>query len=205
MWAYVFVWPVAQQEASSPSEHENNEEQEQIRIARALQSYRLKEKLVMPNLHSNASIPFQKKFFVVPTPRPSSPQRPTAPTSKILPFFCQKSASRTRPPSPVVINTTSSSQTPHIQRFPAVGAAPYVPIRQCRAPYQGIAQPVTMRTAVPVFSAPPPPAQGLQPRPVRLAPPVCIRQAVPASAAAPPSAADVDESTAVRCLEQLEI
>lgn len=186
---HVFVCSVAQQEAASPSEHENNEEQEQeqIRIARALQSYHSKEKLVMPN---NASIPFQNKFLV-PSPRPS-----TAPTSKILPFFCHKPASTTRPPSPVITSTLS-----HIQRFPAAGAAPYVPLRHCRPPYHGIAPPVTIRTAVPVFSAPPPPAQ------LRLAPPVCIRQAAPASAAAaPPSATNVhDESTAVRCLEKLEI
>lgn len=188
VYSDAFVCSVAQQEAASPSDHENNEEQEQeqIRIARALQSYHLKEKLVMPN---NASIPFQNKFLV-PTPRPS-----TAPTSKILPFFFHKPASTTRPPSPVITTTLS-----HIQRFPAVGAAPYVPIRHCRTPYHGIAPPVTIRTAVPVFSAPPPPAQ------LRLAPPVCIRQAVPASAAAaPPSATNVHESTAVRCLEKLEI
>lgn len=199
----------------------------------------------MANLNG-ASIPFQKKFSI-PIPRPSSPQRPTVSTSKILPLFCQKNASRNRPPSMInkSHNTLSqpqpSSRTPspeirttNIHRFPAAGAAPYVPISQCRTPYHGIAPPVTIRTAVPVFSAPPPPAQVMQPRPVRVAPPISIRQAVPSFSAPsrpredPPyvttssaplkklpaeaeeisikSTYDVDhESTAVRCVEQLEI
>ncbi|KAL6007684.1 Double-stranded RNA-binding protein [Asimina triloba] len=49
------------------------------------------------------------------------------------------------------------------QKFPAAGAAPYVPVRHYR-PYYGIAPPVTIRTAVPVYSAPP-----LQPPPGRSA------------------------------------
>ncbi|XP_041994759.1 double-stranded RNA-binding protein 2-like [Salvia splendens] len=152
----------------------------------------------MPNLH-NASIPFQRKFI--------------APRYKILPFFCQKAASRTRPP----LNNTTLPQlqpspeirtTPHVfQRFHAVGAAPY---RQCRSPCQGIAPPVTMRTAVPVFSSP---TAHLQP--AQLAPPVCIRQVsttcssplkkAPAAEAKVIGACNVDESTAVRCLKELEI
>ncbi|KAL8501443.1 hypothetical protein ACS0TY_020829 [Phlomoides rotata] len=201
----------SQQGGNSPSEHENNDEQEQIRIARALQNYRLKEKMAN---HNGASVPFQNKFSI-PTPRPSSPQRPT---SKILPFFCQKTASR-RTPSPDIRATNT-------HRFPAVGAVPYVPIRQCREPYIGVAPPVTVRTAVPVFSAPP---RGQVMQQVRVASPVCMRQAVPSFASPsfprkdPPSltaahlpseavrlipikiTGDVDETTAVRCLEQLEI
>lgn len=68
----------------------------------------------------------------------------------------------------------------YTQRFPGVGAAPYVPINHCRSPYQGIAPPVTMRTAVPVFSAPPlPPPTARFARPACVAPPVRIRQAAP--------------------------
>lgn len=192
---------MAQREGSShppsPSQSENecNEEQEQIRIARALQKYRLREKLSMPNLH-NASVPFQIKYSA----RPSSPQRPTAPTSKILPLFSRKT---TRPPPPSPVN--NALLPPEIQTAAAPRAYPrfpppnYTPFeQQCRT----FAPPVTMRSSVPVFSAPPPRAM-----------PVCIRQAVPPSAAAPPlkkaeetaATSDADEAAAARCLEKLEI
>lgn len=237
---------MAQQDANSSAEQENNDEQEQIRIARALLNYRAKEKMEMANLN-RVPIPFQKKF-PIPTRQSSSPQRPTAPTSKILPLLRQKTASRNRhsfiandshvplshqlplsqPPSPEV-------QTVHTPRFPDVGAAPYLPVRQCRAPYQGIAPAVTIRNSVPVFSAPPrpPPSHPIQRQPIRVSPPVCVRQVVPVFAAAsvhkeipppPPTTCappnkrpleaeetvknctdGVDESTAVKCLEQLEI
>lgn len=237
---------MAQQDADSSAEQENNDEQEQIRIARALLNYRAKEKMEMANLN-RVPIPFQKKF-PIPTRQSSSPQRPTAPTSKILPLLRQKTASRNRhsfiandshiplshqlplsqPPSPEV-------QTVHTPRFPDVGAAPYLPVRQCRAPYQGIAPAVTIRNSVPVFSAPPrpPPSHPIQRQPIRVSPPVCVRQVVPVFAAAsvhkeipppPPTTCappnkrpleaeetlknctdGVDESTAVKCLEQLKI
>lgn len=163
--------------------------------------------------HNGPSLPFHNKFSIQ-TPRPLSPQRPT---SKILPFFSQKPASRpsSRIPSPDI-------RAANIHRFPAVGAAPYVPIRQYRPPYLGVAPPVTVRTAVPVFSAPP---LGQVMQQVRMAPPVCMRQVVPAFGAPPcprkdpPSLTavhvapepdlripikimgEVDESTAVRCLQ----
>ncbi|KAH6811053.1 dsRNA-binding protein 2, partial [Perilla frutescens var. frutescens] len=137
--AWLSLKLLAQQEASSPSEHENNEEQEQIRIARALQNYRLKEKLVRPNAS------FQNKFLMVfPTP-PT-----TTPTSKILPFFSHRS----RPPSP------------QIQRFTAVirqcsptpyqgGIAPPVTIRTA-VPVFSAPPPVRIRQAIPAFAAPSP-------------------------------------------------
>ncbi|KAL1558542.1 Double-stranded RNA-binding protein 2 [Salvia divinorum] len=118
--AWLSLKQLAQQEVSSPSESECNDEQEQIRLARALQNYRSKEKLLMPNLH-NASIPFQRKFMA-PTPRPSSPQRPTAPTSQILPFFCQKTASRTRPP----LNNSHNTTLPQLQPSPEIRTTPHV-------------------------------------------------------------------------------
>ncbi|KAL8029802.1 hypothetical protein ABFS82_14G243400 [Erythranthe guttata] len=235
---------LAQQDASSSTEQENNEEQEQIRIARALQNYRQKEKSETGNLNG-VPIPFQQKFSV-PTARPSIS------TSKILPLFCQKNASsrNSRPSS--IINDGHTTQM-----FTAFGAAPYLPhTSHCGLPYQGIAPPVTMRTSIPVFSAPPsgrsipqvmeprpifkapsvsirpqrpmgiaPPVSIRPQRPTCIAPPVCIRQAVPVFAAPagrqdpPPSKllyktdeaeknesnCEVDESTAIRCLEQLEM
>ncbi|KAG8371320.1 hypothetical protein BUALT_Bualt13G0075400 [Buddleja alternifolia] len=228
--AWLSLKQLAQQDASCSTEHENNDEQEQIRVARALQNYRLRQKMEM----SKFSLPFHRKISF-PPPRPSSPQRHSMSTSKILPLFSQKTSSRNRPPS--IINDRHTSK---LSQFPGVSAAPYVPISQCRVPYQGIAPPVTIRAAVPVFSAPPLPpptalpTQLMQPaRPVRVAPPVCIRQAVTVFAAAPgkkedpPSVSDasalskklmdevgetvsknmvdVDESTTVKCLEKLEI
>ncbi|KAK8641499.1 hypothetical protein V6N13_010900 [Hibiscus sabdariffa] len=81
---------------------------------------------------SSALIPFTKQF-PIQNPRQTSPQ-PSGTTSKILSLICTK-------------------------KFPAAEAAPYVPIRQFRTPCHGIAPPVTIRIAVPVFSAPPrPPA-----------------------------------------------
>ncbi|XP_057480848.1 double-stranded RNA-binding protein 2-like [Actinidia eriantha] len=220
MAAWTSLKQLAQQDATSSSEAENSDELEQIKIARALLNYRLKEKMGLPN-SSIAPIPFEKKFQIQ-KPRPSSPQPRTVTTSKILPLICQKTTPRNRPTSTTANDILSqfrpSSPSPEgrvvrPQRFPAAGAAPYVPIRHCRTPYQGIAPPVTVRsvvpvfsapplpppchgvappvtvrTAVPVFSAPPPPVRPSQvapPQPVRIAPPVCIRQAVPVFAAPP--------------------
>ncbi|KAK6163320.1 hypothetical protein DH2020_000184 [Rehmannia glutinosa] len=205
--AWLSLKQLAQEDTNSTSDHENSDEQEQIRIARALQNYRLNEKSTTPN-PNGPSIPFQKKFSIS-TPRPSSPQRPTLSTSKILPLFCHtKTASQNRPSFPIN-NSQTRTTTTHVQRFPAAGAAPYVPFRQCRTSYQGIAPPVIIRTAVPVFSAPP-----LRPPVQVAAPPICIRQTVPAFTAPLEKLSgeaeeiltcDVDESTAIRCLEQLEM
>ncbi|PON76799.1 Double-stranded RNA-binding domain containing protein [Parasponia andersonii] len=190
MAAWSSLKQLAKDTASSSSEPENSDELEQITIARALSNYRLKEKMANPN----APVPFTKKF-PVQHPRPTSPQPPPATTSKILPLICQRTASRHRPhPSAVNDNPLIQLQAQPLppegrgarpQKFPAVEAAPYVPIRQLRTPCHGIAPPVTIRTAVPVFSAPPLPPHGAVSRqvirapPVRIAPPVTIRQAVP--------------------------
>ncbi|KAL1544137.1 Double-stranded RNA-binding protein 2 [Salvia divinorum] len=215
--AWLSLKQLAQQDAGSSLEHENNEEQEQIKIARALQNYRMKERIGVANPR-NITVPFLQNKSV-PTPRPSSPQRPPMSVSKILPLFCQKTASRSRPS--FIINNTTSPRPPspevgttHTQRYPVVGAGPSVPVNQYRTPCHGIAPPVTMRTAVPVFSAPPlppPAAQVMHTRSSGVVPPVRLRQAVPVfSAPKPPSVSadrtcDVDESTAIKCLEQLEI
>lgn len=197
---------MAKETASSSTEQENCDELEQITIARALLNYRLKEKMAMSN--PNAPIPFQRKFQIQ-NPKPTSSQPPVT-TSKILPLICQKSAPRSKPSSvatnenprsrhlPAAATSDNSvvppqSSAPEIRwtgppRFPAVGAAPYVPIRQMRPHCHGIAPAVTVRTVVPVFSAPPlpPPASVhhvIRAPPVRIAPPVNIRQAVPVYAA----------------------
>lgn len=185
---------MAKETASSSSEPENNDELEQITIARALLNYRRKEKLTMSN--SEVPNPFTRKF-PIQNPRPTSPQPPPSTTSKILPLICPKTASRHRPTSPAANDKYFLSQQlsaaegrgSRLQRFPAAGAAPYVPIRQYRSSCHGIAPPVTIRTAVPCFSAPPLPQQSVLPPqmmrvpPVRIAPPVTIRQAVPVFAA----------------------
>lgn len=186
---------MAREAASSSSEPENNDEQEQITIARALLNYRLKEKMAMAN-NPNAT-PFPKKFPIRPDKKPpTSPQPPPPTGSKILPLIQQRSNPRSRPTSPALAEGGSAVPfTP--QKFPAAGAPPYVPVRQqYRMPYHGMAPPVTIRTAVPCFSAPPlqppsvhrfPPAMG--PQTIRMASPVRIRQAVPVFAAPPPSSA----------------
>ncbi|XP_015874437.1 double-stranded RNA-binding protein 2 isoform X1 [Ziziphus jujuba] len=190
MAAWSSLKQLAKDTASSSPEPENNDELEQITIARALQIYRLKEKIAMAN--PNAPIPFPKKF-PVQSPRPTSPQPPPATTSKILPLICQKAAPRSRPQLNAVNDSPLSEghATTRPLKFPAAGATPYVPIRQLRTPCHGVAPPVTIRTAVPVFSAPPrpsPPAvpcQVMRPPHVRIAPPVTIRQAVPVFASPP--------------------
>ncbi|KAL9296755.1 hypothetical protein ACSQ67_022651 [Phaseolus vulgaris] len=200
MAAWSSLKQLAKETARSSTEPENNDELEQITIARALRTYRLKEKISMSN--PNAPIPFPKKFQIQ-NPRPTSPQPPPAATSKILPLICQKAASRSRHPvaaSPAAavsdnsampqLFATSDSRRIRRPKFPAAGAAPYVPIRQMRPPCHGMAPPVTIRTAIPVFSPPPPTAATLslpvlRAPPVRVAPPVTIRQAVPVFAAPP--------------------
>ena len=193
-----WFWLVAKESASSSSEPENNDELEQITIARALLNYRQKEKMAMSN--PNATIPFPKKLQIQ-SPRPTSPQRPPAPTSKILPLICQKAAPRSRAPFsankiPIPHAQTSAlegSATPRPQKFSAGAAAlSYIPVHQYRTSCHGIAPPVTIRTTMPVYSAPPlpqplklPPQQVIRVPPVRIAPPVSIRQAIPVFAAPP--------------------
>ncbi|MBA0796884.1 hypothetical protein Gohar_007616, partial [Gossypium harknessii] len=162
MAAWTSLKQLAKQTASFSSEPENNDELEQITIARALLNYRIKEKMAMAN-SSTAPIPFTKKF-PIQNPRPTSPQ-PPATTSKILPFICRKVVPRNRSMSatasekPILPSLQApESRGPRMQKFPVAGAAPYVPIQQFRTPCHGIAPPVTIRTAVPVFSAPPRPA-----------------------------------------------
>ncbi|KAE9465311.1 hypothetical protein RHGRI_007655 [Rhododendron griersonianum] len=100
-----------------------------------------------------------------------------------------------------------SPESPRIQplKFPAAGAAPYIPVHKFRA-YHGIAPPVTIRNAIPVFSAPPlpPPSQSPQqrrPSPASIAPPVCIRPTLPVFAAPPVRIEEPPVSTAPPILQ----
>ncbi|XP_030453057.1 double-stranded RNA-binding protein 2-like [Syzygium oleosum] len=198
MAAWSSLKQLSKETASTSSEPEHNDELEQTTIARALLNYRSKEKVALANSPSG-SIPFAKKFQIQNL-RPPSPQPPPVATSKILPLFCQKAASRVRPsptstndkPLPVPRSPSVESRGARLQKFPAAGAAPYVPIQQFRAPCRGIAPPVTIRTVAPVYAAPlrlppsvrlPPPV--VQASPVGVAPPVCTRQAVPVFTAPP--------------------
>ncbi|KAI3731006.1 hypothetical protein L1987_62189 [Smallanthus sonchifolius] len=83
---------------------------------------------------------------------------------------------------------------PH--KFPAVEAAPYVPVRHFRA-HHGITPPVTIRNVIPVFSAPPRhPPQFRMPAVHAAPPPVTIRQAVPVFSAPEASKATIKAVTA---------
>ncbi|KAI8573661.1 hypothetical protein RHMOL_Rhmol01G0294500 [Rhododendron molle] len=191
MAAWTSLKQLAQEDASSSSETENNDELEQIKIARALLNYRRKEKMGMSD--SSAPVTFEKKFPLQnPRPRPSSPQPRPVPTSRILPLICQKRVPQYRPSSATTNGASTGSPQPP-QRFPAAGVSPYIPLRHCSTSYRGMAPPVTVRTAVPVFSAPPLPPPSMRPsqvvqhQPVQIAPPVCIKQAVPVQKEEPPA------------------
>nr|BAJ87635.1 predicted protein [Hordeum vulgare subsp. vulgare] len=184
---------LAREEANSTNEPENNDEQEQIRIARALLNYRLKEKMAMAN-NPHAS-PFPKKFPMQPERKPCFGQSSQSSYSKILPLFRPKSSSRSRPESPATADGASPSPFWPIEssnsrsRFPAAEAAPYVPVGHYHMSCHSMAPPVTVRSSIPVFSAPPlPPPSGRtqqlppllsNPPSVRMASPVRIRPASP--------------------------
>lgn len=194
---------MVREEANSSNEPENNDEQEQIRIARALLNYRLKEKMAMAN-YPHVS-PFPKKFPMQPERKPSFGQSSQSSYSKILPLFRAKSNSRSRPESPAstdgvsqMAGRTIDSLNPSPRsRFPAAEAAPYVPVGHYRMPCHSMAPSVTIRTAVPVFSAPPLPPPSARPQqlpplmshppPIRMASPVRMRPASPIFASSAPA------------------
>ncbi|XP_058094450.1 double-stranded RNA-binding protein 6-like [Magnolia sinica] len=198
MAAWSSLKKLAQQAATSSSDTETNDEQEQITIARALLNYRLKTKMAMETANTPHALPFPKKFPM--QDQKSSTTPPAATGSKILPLIRPKPAPRNRL-TPAMNDGPLSSTSPFLlpdnrgarpQKFPAAGAAPYVPVRHYRPPYHGMAPPVTIRTAVPVYSAPPlpqPPGRSAQlmASAVRVAPQVHIRTAVPVFAAPHPS------------------
>ncbi|XAR72113.1 hypothetical protein NMG60_11018632 [Bertholletia excelsa] len=189
---------LAQQSRGLSSEKVNNDEQEHVTVARALQNF------LRVTKRSNFSFPIK---FPTQNARPSSPQPPPIRASKLLPLICPKTAHQNRPlltPTKNISmfpNIDSQTNDKHIcprtaleshnndipipspesaktqpHKFPAAGAAPYIPVRHFTAPH-GVAPPVTIRNAIPVFSAP------LSRPPSCMAPPVSIRQAVPVFAA----------------------
>uniref|UniRef100_A0A7N0RCU8 DRBM domain-containing protein n=1 Tax=Kalanchoe fedtschenkoi TaxID=63787 RepID=A0A7N0RCU8_KALFE len=186
------------------TEIESPDEQEQVTVARALLKYRLKERIDLAS-SPNSRPRFPKKFpFQVP--RPPSSQSSSASTSKILPLICSNVASAqqkyntvtstscyTLLPKPVT-SPAFRSQSPvpesragsHSQKFPAAGAAPYIPIRQLVVPYHHMTPSVSIRTAVPCFSPPCMSPPGSFPSPMMRAPapihfpvPITIRETVP--------------------------
>ncbi|RZC70440.1 hypothetical protein C5167_033575 [Papaver somniferum] len=188
MAAWSSLKQLTRQAVNSAFEKEINDELEQITVARALLKYRLKEKIAMTNV--NEQSPCTAKFPMQST-RSSQPLPVTS--SKILPLIRPRQAQRIRP-IPTAATDGSQSSADHCgyrpQKLPAAGAAPFVPTRHFRPSYHGMAPPVTMRNAVPVFSAPPLPPRTNQP-PVLGTPPLCIspsvhvRHVVPVFAAPP--------------------
>ncbi|WOL09614.1 hypothetical protein Cni_G18367 [Canna indica] len=197
--AWLSLKQLAKEAASSSTEQENNDEQEQITIARALLNYRLKEKIAMAN--NPHAAPFPKKFPIHLDRKPSSLQPHPPSVSKILPLIRQKTTPRIRPTSHGISDATHASSYQQTEnhgawpQMPTAGVTPYFPVRQFGRPCHGMAPPVTIRTAVPCFSAPPlqPPAAQvcqlppvMKLTPIRMASPVRIRQSVPVFAASPP-------------------
>ncbi|XP_073124950.1 double-stranded RNA-binding protein 2-like isoform X2 [Henckelia pumila] len=203
MAAWISLKSLVQQSESSMFEKPRKDEPEHVTVAHALQRYLIKARL-------------EKKCFPIKfpalNPRQSSTQQSSATTSKILPLICPKTAPRDRT-IPAASNSAVfqkickiaqsqhvmtvaneclssliDSQTPQSHKFHAAGAAPYIPVQRC-IPHQRIAPPVTIRDAIPVFSAPPLPStqssMGARPPVLRMAPPVHVRQAVPVTAASP--------------------
>ncbi|KAI3809205.1 hypothetical protein L1987_25175 [Smallanthus sonchifolius] len=193
-----------QQTESSSLQKGILEEQEHVIVARALQKFRLKARM------SNIPFPIQ---FPPPNPKPHAAQSTPSTTSKILPLICPKTTPRNRSHVATLLdNEGTSNRTPQNNipsnpapqkqfkyetptttrhhKFPAVGAAPYIPVGHFRA-HHGIAPPVTIRNAIPVFAAPPlpiprmgiaqapPQFRGMPPTMCGVAPPVTVRQAVP--------------------------
>ncbi|URD77943.1 Chorismate synthase [Musa troglodytarum] len=214
----MLLWQHVAKEAASSSTEQNNDEQEQITIARALLNYRLKEKIAMAN--NPHATPFPKKFPVQLDKKPASLQSPLS-VSKILPLIRQNSIPRGRATSRGINDGAHASyhqqaenHNERPQNFPVAAAAPYFPVRPFSRPCHGMAPPVTIRTAVPVFSAPPlppPPSQVCQQRlpvightQIRMASPVRIRQSVPVFSA-PPRVPPVTSVIPVQVKEPLPV
>lgn len=203
---------LAQQSESSKPDRRRNDEQEHVTVARALQRYILKARLARVSFPIKFPTPNPRPSSVQQLPSSTSKLLPLicpkpAPRSRPISPLCLKPASQSRPVditgsdaslSPRTAQTISNilndsfimdSHKVRLEKFPAAGAAPYIPVRHF-GPHHRMAPPVTIRNAVPVFSAPPLPQSSQSPRMMRppglgVAPPVCIRQAVPVYAAAP--------------------
>ncbi|KAL0907366.1 hypothetical protein M5K25_021772 [Dendrobium thyrsiflorum] len=205
MAAWHLLKKLAKEAASSSLEPDNNDEQDQITIARALLNYHLKEKMVMAN--NPHATPFPKKFSQQAERKPTYVQQAPLTGSKILPLLQPKSISRTDGATLLSPTTMLPENKPRPQKFLAAGALRYVPVRNYGVPFHAVAQPVTIRTAVPVFSAPPlPPPQGhhlpASPAPpFEKASPVRVRPVVPVFASPPSNVAAVSPAAPVQIKE----
>ncbi|XP_071732389.1 double-stranded RNA-binding protein 6-like [Rutidosis leptorrhynchoides] len=205
---------LTQQSEGSSLQKGNPEEQEHVIVARALQKFRLRARM--------SNIPFPIRF-PVPKPKTLMGQPSQSTTSKILPLICPNTApNRNHVPTlssktPQTHGTTNNEPPNRQHKFPAVEAAPYIPVRHYQV-HHGMAPPVTIRHSIPVFSAPPlplpqmgvvPPPQYGRPSPMcgGVAPPVTIRQAGPGfSASTKPMAPsnEVKENTSAASVEDLK-
>ncbi|XP_052199350.1 double-stranded RNA-binding protein 6-like [Diospyros lotus] len=226
---------LAQQSESSSSGKANNDQQEHVIVAHALQNFLWKARM------SKVSFPMK---FPIQNPRPLSTESPPMRKSKILPLIRSQAAPQSRPiyapvkdslmcPKPacqskpvtgavncnpicravapetqaptitandiLLAPTKTETQAPNKTESPrvlpqksyaAARAAPYIPVGHFRQ-HRAIAPPVTIRTAIPVFSAPPLPTSSLSPQ-MRGPPPLHITLPVSANREcqflAPPSA-----------------
>ncbi|CAN4105757.1 unnamed protein product [Withania somnifera] len=203
---------LAQQSESSKPDRRRNDEQEHVTVARALQRYIVKARLARVSFPIKFPTPNPRPSSVQQLPSTTSKLLPlicpkTVPRSRPISPLCLKPASQSRPVdttgsdaslSPRTVQTISNILNDSFtmeghkvrpEKFPAAGAAPYIPVRHF-GPDHRMAPPVTMRNAVPVFSAAPLPQSSQPPRVMRppglgVAPPVCIRQTVPVYSAPP--------------------
>ncbi|GAA0141122.1 hypothetical protein LIER_02337 [Lithospermum erythrorhizon] len=200
------------QESGSSSQKANIDEQEHVTVARALQKFLIKARLA----RAQFPIKFPTQSLRPPSTQPSQPAtskilpfiRPrTAPRNRLNAANNSSGGPNTSrneitasslQDALTYLNTNLATTDSHSsaenqrvrpQKFPAAGAAPYIPLRHF-SPHHRVAPAVTIRNAIPVFSAPslPPSAQPplvMRPPSLGMAPPVCIRQAVPVYAAPP--------------------
>lgn len=207
-----FCLSVAQQSESAKPDRRRNDEQEHVTVARALQRYIVKARVARVSFPIKFPTPNPRPSSAQQLPSTTSKLLPlicprTAPRSRPVSPLCLKPASQSRPIDNTGSDASLSPRTAQTinnilndsfgmdshrvrpEKFPAAGAAPYIPVRHF-GPHHRMAPPVTIRNAIPVFSAPPLPQSSQPPRVMRppglgVAPPVCIRQAVPVYAAPP--------------------
>ncbi|XP_020584849.1 double-stranded RNA-binding protein 6-like isoform X2 [Phalaenopsis equestris] len=197
MAAWHLLKKLAKEATSSSSDPENNDEQDQSAIARALLNHHLKEKMTAAN--NPRAAPFPKKFPQQSEKKSTFIQQVPLSGSKILPLIQPKSVPRTDGTTLLSSTASPPENKSRPPKFPAAGALRYVPVRHYGVPLHGVAPPVTIRTAVPVFSAPPlQPPQGHLPvssaPPFQIASPVRLRPVIPVFSSPPSNSVLTKES-----------
>ncbi|KAL1201385.1 Double-stranded RNA-binding protein 2 [Cardamine amara subsp. amara] len=188
MAAWSSLKQLAKETSSSMPEPENNDELEQVIIARALINYRVKENIGIGST-SSGPVPFAKKFFVQ-HPRPTSPQPSPATTSRILPFICQKPSSRSTRSSLAATSGVDRLMASALEsRSKSLGTTPAGVERIIASALENRSyqQRPQQRFVNPGTTAPPyVPMRHLNSPPChRMAPPVTIRNSVPVFSAPP--------------------